>query len=73
MIVRAVPKRPWYIVLVLGPLCNTGFEKEPCACSLVLMTSRGQVTMPLAIPAIAPEKELILAGGREVVHIANLT
>lgn len=55
--VLAVPINPLYIALV-GASGRIILRKEPCACSLVFMTSKGQVTMPDAIPAKAPHKPL---------------
>jgi len=39
------------------------WRKEPWACSLVLMTSKGHVTMPEARPASEPHKGLTRPGG----------
>ena len=61
-IVRAVPVRPLYTTRA-GPVYVRG-RKEPCACSRVLMTSSGQVTMPEATPAEAPHRALTGPSGR---------
>ena len=56
-IVRAVPTRPRYCSgcpMLIGSILRT--RKPPCACSFVLMTSNGQVTIPEASPLHAPAK-----------------
>src|SRR5947208_2317758 len=56
-IVCAVPTRPRYCSgcpMLIGSILRT--RKPPCACSFVLMTSNGQVTMPEASPLDAPAK-----------------
>lgn len=59
-------------MLAFGPGCRRpGLENDPCACSFVLITSNGQVTIPLATPAIAPENEFTTPGDRFVAHLAN--
>lgn len=57
-IVRAVPIIPWYRAEP-GCLCLIALLKDPCACSRVLITSNGQVTIPDAMPPAAPQKLLI--------------
>jgi hypothetical protein len=45
--------------------------KDPCACNLVFMTSRGQVTIPEATPAAAPQKLLTVLLGSLAQYIEN--
>lgn len=54
----AVPTRPLYIMAwpTYGLLVRC--TNPPCACSFVLMTSRGQVTTPEVKPPTAPDKAL---------------
>lgn len=46
--------------------------KEPCACNLVFMTSRGQVTIPEATPAAPPQKLLTVLLGNLAQYTATL-
>jgi hypothetical protein len=67
---RAVPVRPLYTARV-GPVYVLG-RKEPCACRRVLITSSGQVTMPEATPADAPQRALTGPSGSLATLTARL-
>ena len=69
-----MPVSPRYSWLAFGPACErSGFENalDPWACNLVLMTSSGQVTIPLATPANAPAKLFTLPVESCVLHTAS--
>lgn len=71
-IVLAEPMTPRYILF--GGLAPAFLEADqpPCACSFVLITSSGQVTIPLARPAPAPETGLSHAFGSDNEYICTL-
>ena len=62
--VLAVPTNPLYRARVVGAFAKLACcRNDPCACSFVLITSSGQVTIPEAMPAAAPQKLLMLEVG----------
>lgn len=70
IIIFPVPIIPRYKAFV-SPDCAARRANPPCACSLVLMTSRGQVTIPEATPAKAPQTGAIHMSGTLVENFSR--